>query len=76
MVTTADGRIESDALGERVVPSAALYGVNTVRGVENFPFAGARFGEVATFVRAFAAVKKASALANRDLGLEKLGAST
>lgn len=47
MVTAADGRIESDALGERVVPSAALYGVNTVRGVENFPFAGARFGEFA-----------------------------
>jgi aspartate ammonia-lyase len=64
----AGKRLESDALGERAVPATALYGANTVRGKENFPFKGASFGEVATFVRAFAAIKKASALANMDLG--------
>lgn len=68
MASATDGRIESDALGERVIPATALYGANTVRGKENFPFKGARFGEVATFVRAFAAIKKASALTNMDLG--------
>ena len=68
MACAAHERIESDALGERAVPATALYGANTVRGKENFPFKGARFGEVATFVRAFAAIKKAAALANMDLG--------
>ena len=60
----AGGRIEIDALGEQAIPATALYGANTVRGKENFPFKGARFGEVATFVRAFAAIKKASAHGN------------
>jgi len=66
--SATDGRIETDALGERAIPATALYGANTIRGLENFPFKGARFGEVATFVRAFAAIKQASALANMDLG--------
>ncbi len=57
MTCAAHERIESDALGERAVPATALYGANTVRGKENFPFKGASFGEVATFVRAFAAIK-------------------
>ncbi len=68
MTCAAYERMESDALGERAVPATALYGANTVRGKENFPFKGAGFGDVATFVRAFAAIKKASALANMDLG--------
>jgi aspartate ammonia-lyase len=63
-----DGRMETDALGERAIPATALYGANTARGIENFPFEGARFGEMATFVRAFAAIKKAAALTNMDLG--------
>jgi aspartate ammonia-lyase len=63
-----EGRIETDALGDRVIPATALYGANTIRGEENFPFKGARFGDVATFVRAFAAIKKAAALTNVDLG--------
>jgi len=68
MTTPVNDRIETDALGDRTIPSTALYGANTVRGVENFPFKGTSFGEVATFVRAFAAIKKASVLTNIDLG--------
>ena len=68
MTTPVNDRIETDALGDRAIPFTALYGANTVRGVENFPFKGVSFGEVATFVRAFAAIKKASVLTNIDLG--------
>ncbi len=67
MIAGTDSRIEADALGERALPAMALYGTNTLRGKENFPFKGVALGEVATFVRAFAAIKKAAALANMDL---------
>ena len=30
-------RIESDLLGAREIPADALYGVQTLRGIENFP---------------------------------------
>ena len=35
-------RIEKDSLGEREVPSAAYYGIQTQRAVENYPISGAR----------------------------------
>ena len=30
-------RVESDLLGAREIPANALYGVQTLRGIENFP---------------------------------------
>ena len=33
-------RLEHDLLGAREVPTDALYGVHTVRALENFPLAG------------------------------------
>lgn len=30
-------RIESDLIGEKEIPAEALYGVQTLRGIENFP---------------------------------------
>ncbi len=33
-------RIEQDLLGEREIPAAALYGIATLRAIENFPIAG------------------------------------
>ena len=30
-------RIESDLIGAREIPQSALYGVQTLRGIENFP---------------------------------------
>ena len=62
-------RIESDALGTISLPTDCLYGINTVRAVANFPFAGPRLGDEAELVRAFAAIKLAAARANRDLGI-------
>jgi aspartate ammonia-lyase len=35
-------RIERDPLGEKPVPSDALYGIQTLRAAENFPISGLR----------------------------------
>jgi aspartate ammonia-lyase len=61
-------RREHDSLGEREVPNHAYYGVQTLRGKENFPFSGIRLSHYEHFVRALACVKKAAALANSELG--------
>ena len=61
-------RREHDLLGERDVPAHVLYGVQTLRAVENFPITGVQLWEFPTLVAALAAVKEAAALANRDLG--------
>jgi fumarate hydratase class II len=62
-----DYRVERDSLGEMRVPEEAYWGAQTQRAVENFPISGIAFGR--RFVRALGVVKKASAQANRDLGL-------
>jgi len=62
----ADYRIETDSLGEVRVPASAYYGAQTQRAVENYPISGVRHPR--HFVLACAHVKKAAALANRDLG--------
>jgi aspartate ammonia-lyase len=61
-------RIEHDFLGDREVPDDAYYGVQTVRGKENFHITGISMSAAPEFVQAFGYVKKAAALANRDLG--------
>lgn len=67
--TLSDVRCEHDSLGERDVPNHAYYGVQTIRAKENFPFSGIRVDHYEHFVRAFACVKKAAALANAELGV-------
>ena len=62
-------RVEHDLLGEREVPDEALYGVQTLRALENFPITGIALREFPSLVEALAAVKEAAALANADLGL-------
>jgi aspartate ammonia-lyase len=62
-------RIEKDFLGEREVPAEAYYGVQTLRGKENFHITGIPMSSEPCFVRALGYVKKAAALANRDLGV-------
>jgi aspartate ammonia-lyase len=62
-------RIEHDLLGERSVPADALYGVQTLRALENFPISGTYVGQFPTLVAALASVKEAAALANEELGL-------
>ena len=62
-------RIEKDFLGARVIPDTAYYGVQTLRGKENFHITGTPMSAEPFFVKAFGYVKKAAALANRDLGV-------
>ena len=59
-------RIERDTLGDVAVPDDALYGAQTQRAIENYPVSGLR--EHPVFIRAFILLKKAAALANRELG--------
>jgi len=69
MVSSKKGnrfRLEKDFLGEKRVPAEAYYGIETVRAIENFPISGLRAHP--SMVRATAMVKKAAAVANRDLG--------
>jgi aspartate ammonia-lyase len=66
-IATAPGtRIERDLLGEREVPADALYGIQTVRAIENLSFSGRLLQHCPDYVRALATVKKAAARANRD----------
>ena len=62
-------RRERDFLGERELSDDAYYGVQTLRGKENFYITGLPMSSEPSFVRAFGYVKKAAALANRDLGV-------
>jgi aspartate ammonia-lyase len=62
-------RREHDLLGDRDVPADALYGVQTLRGVENFAITGIRLSHYPLFVRSLALVKLAAARANARLGL-------
>jgi aspartate ammonia-lyase len=60
-------RIEKDSLGEKKVPAAAYYGIQTVRALENYPISGYRAHP--NLIRAMGAIKKAAALTNSALKL-------
>jgi aspartate ammonia-lyase len=62
-------RIEKDFLGEKRIPADAYYGVQTQRGKENFCITNIPMSLEPNFVKALGYVKKAAALANRDLGV-------
>ena len=62
-------RLEHDLLGERQLPADALYGVQTLRAVENFDISGTRLSQFPVLIRALARVKQACARANLELGL-------
>src|SRR5687768_17760870 len=62
-------RREHDLLGERDVPAAALYGIQTLRAIENFAISGIELREFPTLIGALATVKEAAALANLEMKL-------
>jgi fumarate hydratase class II len=59
-------RIERDTLGEVRVPAHALYGAQTQRALDNFQISGLRFP--ALFIQSLAAIKRACAIVNGELG--------
>jgi fumarate hydratase class II len=65
-VTETEYRIEHDTMGEVRVPKNALYRAQTQRAVENFPISGT--GLESRQIAALARIKKAAALANKELG--------
>ena len=59
-------RIEKDSMGERQIPETAYYGIQTLRAMENFPISGLK--PLPTYVDACVLIKKATAIANGELG--------
>src|SRR6185436_18491074 len=59
-------RIEKDPLGPLEVPNEALYGVQTLRALQNFPISGLSPRE--PFVLAQVWIKKAAALTHKETG--------
>ena len=59
-------RTEKDPLGALEVPADALYGVQTLRAVQNFPISGLR--PLPAFVDATVRIKRAAALTHKETG--------
>ena len=64
---SAGTRLEKDSIGPKEIPANVYYGVQTARAVENYPISGMRAHP--TLIRAIAMIKRASAEANKELGL-------
>jgi aspartate ammonia-lyase len=59
-------RTERDPLGEKAVPSSALYGIQTLRAAENFPISGLL--PLPAFVDAVVWIKRSAALVHKQTG--------
>ncbi|MGE0353601.1 MAG: aspartate ammonia-lyase [Gemmatimonadales bacterium] len=59
-------RTEKDPLGELPVPSDALYGIQTLRAMQNFPISGLR--PLPAFVDAVIWIKRSAALTHKETG--------
>jgi aspartate ammonia-lyase len=66
--TMMSNRIEHDCIGSLSVPAEAYWGIHTERAISNFPVSGIPVSHHPELIHAFAIVKRACALANRDLG--------
>ena len=60
-------RLESDSIGTLEVPAGAYYGVQSLRGKNNFHITGYTLSD--TFITALAYVKKATSRANYEAGV-------
>ena len=67
-------RSEHDSMGEVLVPADRYWGAQTERSRNNFPIGSGREPMPDEIIRAFAVLKKAAALANRELKPEKMTA--
>lgn len=62
-------RVESDLIGPREISDECLYGVQTLRGIENFSISKYHLNEYPLFINGLAMTKMAAARANHELGL-------
>lgn len=67
--STVPSRVEHDFLGEKLIPIDRYYGIQTSRAAENFQVTGFPISSFPKLIRAIAAIKKAAAETNRQLGL-------
>jgi aspartate ammonia-lyase len=67
--SAASVRIEHDLLGDREVPAAAYYGIQSLRAQENFHITGVPLSHFPRLIEALAQVKRAAARANHQLGV-------
>ena len=59
-------RYESDSIGQLAVPADAYYGVQSLRGAQNFQITGHKLHPL--FIKNMAKIKKATAIANGETG--------
>mgnify|MGYP000845349372 FL=1 len=69
--TGAKTRLEHDLLGDKLVPAEALYGVQTLRCIENFDISRQLLSQFPHLIKALGIVKMGAVLANHELGLIK-----
>jgi len=73
MITTATPiatRDEKDSMGVRQVPADVYYGIQALRGSENFPMTGIKPAQqYPEAIWAFSQIKKAAATVNMELGM-------
>jgi aspartate ammonia-lyase len=69
MSATKPTRTEHDLLGNKEVPTAAYYGVQTARALENFHITGVPISHYPDLIHALAMVKMAAARANHECGV-------
>ncbi|WP_133130755.1 class II fumarate hydratase [Legionella yabuuchiae] len=67
MTSSAKTRIESDSLGDVVIPADKYYGAQTQRSITNFPIGEERMPM--SIIYAITQIKKAAALTHLQLGL-------
>jgi len=65
-MTTDNQRKEKDLLGVLKLPANALYGIHTLRAIENFSLSGRKTD--LSLIQAFGQVKLACAMTNNELG--------
>lgn len=67
--TTGKTRVERDLLGEKEVPVEALFGIQTLRCIENFDISRQLLSEYPQFIKALGLVKMGAIKANNELKL-------
>ena len=67
--TSGKTRMEHDLIGDKAVPQEALFGVQTLRAIENFNISNNKLSDYPEFIKGFGITKKGAILANYELGL-------
>ncbi|MDR0790451.1 MAG: aspartate ammonia-lyase [Bacteroidales bacterium] len=69
-ITQCSGKVrtETDLIGTKEIPVEALYGVQSLRGFENFKISGRLMNDYPNFIKGMALTKKGAAIANHKQG--------